>query len=83
MKAFLVSAKELHGRNLDGSVQIFDCRFALNDPDAGRAAFEGRRIPGANYVDLEKDLSGTIEPIPLATHFHCPMPGSQRCLIWV
>ncbi len=60
MKATLVSAKELHGRNLDGSVEIFDCRFALNDPDAGRAAFEGRRIPGANYVDLEEDLSGTI-----------------------
>ena len=60
MKAFLVSAKELHGRNLDGSVEIFDCRFALNDPDAGRASFEGRRIPGANYADLAKDLSGII-----------------------
>jgi thiosulfate/3-mercaptopyruvate sulfurtransferase len=60
MKASLVSAKELHGRNLAGSVQIFDCRFALNDPDAGRAAFEGQGIPGANYVDLEEDLSGTI-----------------------
>ena len=60
VKAFLVSAKELHDRYLAGSVQIFDCRFSLNDPDAGRAAFEGRRIPGASYVDLEKDLSGTI-----------------------
>ena len=60
MKASLISAKELHRRNLDGSVQIFDCRFALNDSNAGRAAFKGRSIPGAKYIDLEEDLSGKI-----------------------
>ena len=76
MKASLVSAKELHGQNLEGSVQIFDCRFALNDPDAGRAAFEGRCIPGANFIDLEEDLSGTIGA-DTARH---PLPPSNTWL---
>ena len=62
MPAKIISAHELERQSSDGSVKIFDCRFALNDPDAGRAAYEGSHIPGAVYVDLEKDLSGPITP---------------------
>ena len=62
MPAKIISAHELERQSRDGSVKIFDCRFALNDPDAGRAAYEGSHIPGAVYVDLEKDLSGPITP---------------------
>ena len=62
MPAKIISARELERQSRDGSVKIFDCRFALNDPDAGRAAYEGSHIPGAVYVDLEKDLSGPITP---------------------
>ena len=62
MPAKIISAHELERESTEGSVKIFDCRFALNDPDAGRAAYEGSHIPGAVYVDLEKDLSGSIAP---------------------
>ena len=62
MPAKIISAQELERRSREGSVQIFDCRFALNDPDAGRAAYDGSHIPGATYVDLEKDLSDSVSP---------------------
>ena len=62
MSAKIISTQELERRSREGSVQIFDCRFALNDPDAGRAAYEGSHIPGASYVDLEKDLSDPVSP---------------------
>ena len=60
MRANLVSVNDLDRLSRDGTVVILDCRFALNDPDAGRAAYEGSHIPKARYVDLEQDLSGTI-----------------------
>ena len=71
MPAKIISAHELERQSAEGSVKIFDCRFALNDPDAGRAAYEGSHIPGAVYVDLEKDLSGPVMP---DTGRH-PLPG--------
>ena len=71
MSAKIISAHELERQSATGSVKIFDCRFALNDPDAGRAAYEGSHIPGAVYVDLEKDLSG---PVKSGTGRH-PLPG--------
>ncbi|WP_404711372.1 sulfurtransferase [Sphingomonas sp. MMS24-J13] len=54
----------------EGRVALFDCRFHLNDPDAGRAAFEAGHIPEAEYLDLEHDLSapasveGGRHPLP-------------------
>ncbi|MEK9627270.1 MAG: sulfurtransferase [Gammaproteobacteria bacterium] len=62
MKATLISPEELSAQLLDDGLIICDCRFSLTDPDAGRAAFEGRSIPGARYVDLEADMSGPITP---------------------
>lgn len=45
---------------LDSKVKIIDCRYSLSDKDAGQAAYEGRRIPGSIYLDLERDLSANI-----------------------
>lgn len=42
-------------------VVIADCRFTLGKPDAGREAYEASHIPGAVYLDLEKDLSATVD----------------------
>lgn len=42
---------------------VFDCRFALADPDAGRGQYLAGHIPGAYYLDLNRDLSG-----PVAVH---------------
>jgi len=62
LKASLIQPESLAAQLDDAGPIIRDCRFSLTDPDAGRAAFEGRSIPGARYVDLEADMSGPITP---------------------
>ncbi|MDD9946702.1 MAG: sulfurtransferase [Myxococcales bacterium] len=47
----------------DGDVTVLDCRFALADPTWGGRAYEAEHIPGAHFVDLDRDLSS-----PVATH---------------
>jgi thiosulfate/3-mercaptopyruvate sulfurtransferase len=44
----------------DPDVVIVDCRFVLGKPEAGRKAYSLEHIPGAHYLDLEQDLSGTV-----------------------
>ncbi|MBE3589857.1 MAG: sulfurtransferase [Firmicutes bacterium] len=39
---------------------IFDVRFELSAPHAGREAYLRGHIPGAVYLDLERDLSGPV-----------------------
>jgi thiosulfate/3-mercaptopyruvate sulfurtransferase len=39
-----------------------DCRWALDDPGAGRTLFEQGHIPGAVSLDVEQDLSGPRGP---------------------
>jgi thiosulfate/3-mercaptopyruvate sulfurtransferase len=43
-----------------GTCVLLDCRFDLTDPDAGRKAYRDGHIPGARYVDLNRDLAGPI-----------------------
>jgi thiosulfate/3-mercaptopyruvate sulfurtransferase len=45
--------------NLD-SLVVLDCRFDLLEPEAGRSAWLAAHIPGARYVDLDRDLTGTL-----------------------
>ncbi|MET3696055.1 thiosulfate/3-mercaptopyruvate sulfurtransferase [Bacillus oleivorans] len=40
---------------------ILDCRFNLQERNEGRELFEESHIPNAQYVDLEKDLSGEVQ----------------------
>lgn len=50
---------------------VVDCRFKLGDPDYGFQQFKKSHIPGAIFMDLEKDLSGEVKehggrhPLPL------------------
>jgi thiosulfate/3-mercaptopyruvate sulfurtransferase len=37
---------------------VIDARFLLGQPHAGREAFEAGHLPGAIFLDLERDLSG-------------------------
>lgn len=53
----------------DDRLVVADCRFLLNDPSAGRKAYEIHHIPTAVYFDLETDLSapagrGGRHPLP-------------------
>lgn len=56
----LISAANLHERltAAPGSVLVFDCRFDLVDPASGEAAYAAGHIPGAQYLHLDRDLSG-------------------------
>jgi thiosulfate/3-mercaptopyruvate sulfurtransferase len=60
MYTTLISPETLYKHLNDPNWRIFDCRFALADPDWGRQAYEQAHIPGALYADLDKDLSGSI-----------------------
>jgi len=55
----LITANQLEEiLNSGEEVLLCDCRFDLSDPSAGRKAYKEGHIPGAIYVDLDKDLSG-------------------------
>ncbi|WP_145332326.1 sulfurtransferase [Paenibacillus xylanexedens] len=56
----IVSMRWLLARMYESDVAIVDCRFLLGQPDAGREAYEAGHIPGAVYLDLEKDLSAPV-----------------------
>ncbi|MDR6884742.1 sulfurtransferase [Bacillus sp. 3255] len=56
----IVSQAWLLERLGDANIVIADCRFALGKPESGRQSYEQDHIPGAVYVDLEKDLSGAL-----------------------
>jgi thiosulfate/3-mercaptopyruvate sulfurtransferase len=44
----------------DLDLQLIDCRFALADPDLGRKQYTTAHILGANYLDLNRDLSSPV-----------------------
>jgi thiosulfate/3-mercaptopyruvate sulfurtransferase len=49
-----------------------DCRWSLDDPEAGRRAYLEGHIPGAVFVDLEQELSAP--PGPNGRH---PLPPAE------
>ncbi len=56
----LITANQLEEiLNSGENVLLCDCRFDLVDPLAGRKSYLEGHIPGALYVDLDRDLSGT------------------------
>lgn len=56
--------------NLNSRWCLFDCRFVLAEPAAGERAYGEGHIPGAQYLHLERDLTGPVTP---ATGRH-PLP---------
>lgn len=44
------------------SVVVVDCRFSLADPGEGYRQYLAGHIPGAHYLDLNRDLSGPVGP---------------------
>lgn len=70
----LIQASALYQLNQLKQVLILDCRFYLNDPFAGYRDYLAAHIPGAHYLDLDKDLSGVKtgkngrHPLPQKKH---------------
>ncbi len=75
MTPILVTTQELAARLNDGSVVICDCRHDLMDLEKGRRAYAEGHIPGAHFLHLDEDLSGTKtgkngrHPLPDVTVF--------------
>ena len=53
--------------------QFVDCRWSLDDPGHGRRAYLEGHIPGAAFLDVERDLSSP--PGPGGRH---PLPSPAR-----
>lgn len=56
----IVSTDEVAKHLNDPSWALIDCRFQLDDPDAGRLDYLKSHVPGAIYAHLDDDLSGPI-----------------------
>ena len=63
-----LSVEEL-ATHLDACILV-DCRHRLDDPQAGRRAWEEAHIPTAHFLSIDDDLSGRHDP-SLGRH---PMP---------
>jgi thiosulfate/3-mercaptopyruvate sulfurtransferase len=66
----LIDVASLRALLATPGIAVLDCRFDLAAPDAGRAAYLRSHIPGARYVDLNRDLSA---PVAAASGRH-PLP---------
>jgi len=58
----LITPAALADRLNDPNVLIIDCRFDLMQPDWGYQQYQTSHIPGAFYLDLNRDLSGPVTP---------------------
>jgi thiosulfate/3-mercaptopyruvate sulfurtransferase len=55
-------------------VVVFDARFDLAAPDAGRREYEAGHLPGARYLHLDHDLSGE----KTGSNGRHPLPPRER-----
>ena len=58
----IVTAELAATRLVDPRLRVFDCRYALANPVAGREAYARGHLPGAVYVDLHHDLAAPQTP---------------------
>ena len=58
--AQLMTAEQLAAHLQQPTLRVLDCRFALEDRDYGARSFAQAHIPGACFLDLERDLSGAV-----------------------
>lgn len=53
----LITASQLQASLADSALRLFDCRFSLMNAAAGRSAYDASHLPGAVFVDVNRDLS--------------------------
>lgn len=75
--AQLITAEQLHDRQQNPNTCIFDCRFALDDTAYGQRSFNQGHIEGAQFLDLEADLSGEIKAGTTGRH---PLPQPAQLI---
>ena len=69
----IISAEELNNNVQNDDWFVFDCRFMLKDPAGGLKMFNQGHIPGAQFADMDTDLSS---PMTAATGRH-PLPDPE------
>ena len=72
MSSLVISVPELHEEL--GDVALFDVRWSLADPAGGHVAYLEGHVPGAVFVDLDRDLAdsgtgGGRHPLPTTEAF--------------
>lgn len=72
MSGALVSSSWLRGRLDDPGVRVVDCRFKLGEPGAGEELWRAGHIPGAAFMDLDRELAS--EPGERGRH---PLPDPE------
>jgi thiosulfate/3-mercaptopyruvate sulfurtransferase len=70
----VVSAAWLFENLNNTQVVIVDCRFSLADPQRGQQQYKDSHIPGAFYLDLNRDLSSPVQ----AHGGRHPLPDSNQ-----
>lgn len=58
-------------------VVVLDCRFQLDNPDYGHAAYEQGHLPGAHYLHLDYHLSSSKN----GRNGRHPLPDGQRLAV--
>ena len=56
----IVSAEWLAANTENPQVVIIDCRFSLADSESGQKQYRESHIPGAFYLDLNRDLASAV-----------------------
>jgi thiosulfate/3-mercaptopyruvate sulfurtransferase len=60
--ATIVSAEHAATRLIDPRLRVFDCRYDLGNPAAGREAWLRGHLPGAIHIDIGHDLAAPATP---------------------
>jgi thiosulfate/3-mercaptopyruvate sulfurtransferase len=75
--AQLISPAQLHARQAQPNLVILDCRFALDDPAYGLRSYQQEHIAGAQFADLERDLSAPVIKGQTGRH---PLPEPAKLI---
>lgn len=70
----LVTTQDLAGHLADPDWIVFDVRHDLADTNKGRRAYAAGHIPGAHFLHLDEDLSGTKD----GTNGRHPLPDMHE-----
>lgn len=83
MYTTLISAAELQQlQNSQRPRMVFDCSFALQDPNAGPAQFEEAHIAGAVFANLDQHLSSHDADDQTSGGRH-PLPSRETFAAWL
>ena len=75
MHTTLIETGQLAELLSSAGIVVLDCRFDVARPDAGREAWRQGHIPGARYVDLDRDMASVPDdrsgrhPLPAMDSF--------------